>query len=276
MTATAAWMGVVQDGSHVVSRVFDLGTTLLPRMGDLTPYDTSASASTTTYSAVSTGSTTSGWVNPNLTSYGTYGNYGKGQGFQGRSNPIRRKTQLTVVADYQKTGSTQFTALGLGSSTNFALQEGSGTPGNAQFVFADSVTTRTATATLSGSGRHIIGGVYAGAGSITCYAEGVAGTPVSGVADNYAVLGQLGGIGSLNYMLSTGSTGSKMSMPVNTTVGGTYIWENAEAKGTMHGLFMFDVAFTQAEMASFSQFLVNDAVALTGMSVAPLHLGLYA
>jgi hypothetical protein len=256
---TAAWMGVVQDGSHNISRIFDLGTTLLPRMGDLTP----TTATGTTYSATAINSVTPGWINANNNSFGMYGNFGKGTGSQGRLNNIRKWDACTFFASYQKSNANQTTFVSTGEfNSGLTLRVAAGSPGTPQFLMADKVTSHTATGpALSGATPHIIAGTYDGNGTAKCYTEGVAGTPVTGIADNSVLLGQTG-VAVLNFFLGTGTTSLKFganSSPPGP--GGTYVFENNEAQYNGHANFGFDVLFTDPEIASFTQLLRDDTTA---------------
>lgn len=233
--------GVIKDGSNIISKVFDLGCTRLPRGGDYTP-----TTSATTYNATGLNSTAPAWVNANTNSFGRYGS--------GRINNIRRKTQITVVGVYSKSNTNKATLLAMDENGGMGLAHTSGTPGDASFWLADAGGTVTATATMgAATGAHIIAGTFDGT-HVKAYADGVAGSGQTGFS---AALGPaynalLGTRGSPNEVpfLGSGSTSSKYL--VNTS---SYSFSSNEAQFSASAFIVFDVALTAPQMASLMTLL---------------------
>src|SRR6185436_4849350 len=97
---------VAKSGS-VISKIFDMGTTRLPRGGDYTPLTTD-----TVYNATGISSKPA-WVNNTNVAYGYYGG--------GLLNNIRRKTQITLFSAYQKPGTAVANPFAIGQFTNRML-----------------------------------------------------------------------------------------------------------------------------------------------------------
>jgi len=230
----------VQENGNVIEKVYDLGTTILPRGGDYTPY-----ASSTTYSATGLNNTAPAWVNGSATSFGYYGS--------GRLNNIRRETQATVVAAYQKGSSAQATLLGMDEFGGMAPQETAGSPGYASFFLTGTSTTVTATSSLSGTGAHIVAGTFDGT-TLTSYADGTAGTGQTGLpantdlSANTELKGLIGTETNVPF-LGSGSQNSKY------TIGTGYVFENAEAQFSGSDLIVFDKALTSLQMTSLTSLL---------------------
>jgi hypothetical protein len=185
-------------------------------------------------------------VNGTQASYGHFGG--------GRVNNIRRKTEITFVAAYQKSGLFTETLLGLGEFTNVYLQNSSGNPGSATFVAnRNGVFSASATAgTVANGSAHIIGGTYTAA-QVIAYNEGVAGTPVA-TGDADLLKGGLGG-GSNIPFLSSGSARSKSTATTSTVGGGPYSFTDPQAQFTASDLIVFDIALSASQMASLNVLL---------------------
>lgn len=235
-----AWVnpafGTTKDGSNIISRMEIVGK---PRMECYTP-----TTSSTTYSATGLNGTTPAFVNGATNAFGHFGG--------GHLNNIRRKTGLTLVAAYQKSGTNKTTLLGLGEFDGFALQNTSGNPGTANlFVNGSGWTADAVGASLTNGAAHIIGGTITASQAIA-YVEGVAGTPVA-CTDLTPISGQLGFTLNVNF-LGAGSTSSKVSI-TETAVTGTYTFSNNEASFTASDLIVFGTALTAGQMASLNVLL---------------------
>lgn len=168
--ATSVYFCVAKDGSNVISKIFDMGTTRLPRSRDYTP-----NTSNTTYNATAINSNPA-WVNTS-SAYGYYG------GGKSGLNNIRRQTQITLFAAYQKPGTGQVTPFITGQfGGRIELTHTSGAPGAANFYLYDATTNKTAAVNFSGNANdfHTMAGVFDGTNAIA-YADGVAGSPQSGL-----------------------------------------------------------------------------------------------
>jgi hypothetical protein len=160
---------VAKSGS-VITKIFDMGTTRLPRGGDYTPL-----TSGTTYSATGISSKPA-WLNAANTDGGYYGG-----GPQGLNN-IRRKTQITVFAAYQKPGTAQASAFVINQfGARMMLTHTAGTPGAVNFLLADATQQKTATATLSSATAfNSMAGTFDGTTAIA-YGNAVAGSGQTGL-----------------------------------------------------------------------------------------------
>lgn len=232
--------GCIKDGSDILSKVFCLGSTLKPRGGDYTPTTTS-----TTYSATGLNSTVPAWVNGANTAFGYFGG--------GRLNNIRRKTALTLVAVYQKSGTALATLFGNGEFANgFSLQNTSGSPGAVSVFAGASGWSATATgASLTNGVAHIIGGTITGS-QATPYLEGVAGTPAA-CTDTLPLRGQAGS--GQCYFLGSGCYGSKSTSATTSAESGPYVFSNNQALFTASDLIVFDAALSASQMASLNVLL---------------------
>jgi hypothetical protein len=173
--------GVKRNG-NVIQKVYDLGTTRLPRGGDYTPL-----TSNTTYTATGINGSAPAWVNGNSSAAGYYGN--------GRVNTIQRQRQITVAAVYQRTDSTIDSALfgskGYGTSggvesedSQLSLMHKAGTPGTINFNLSDGIAVmHTASVPASTAAVQIAAGTYDGA-QMLAYSNGVAGSPNSALNPN--------------------------------------------------------------------------------------------
>lgn len=254
--------GVIKDGSNHISKIMGLGTTWLPRLGDLTP----VSPTNTTYNATGLDSLPC-WVNAANTATSYYGSARSGSI---RTNNIRRKHAqgLTVVGVYTKSGTAVASLLGYGQFGGFYLQNTSGSPGSCKFSvrpvggsgteFSDTHPT-----TLANSAIHIIGGTF-DRQIVTSYVEGVAGSSSIG-SGNYAATNTgdlsyrplLGGASyneSVYTSLYSGSSTSHNTLSSSSTVP-TMDGITNEALFSMSDLIIFDTALTPTQMASLNTLL---------------------
>lgn len=250
--------GVIKNGSNEISRFMGLGTTWLPRLGDLTP----SSPTNTTYSATAINSLP-GWVNAANTAYSYYG---AARSSSWRTNPVRRKHAqgLTVVGVYTKSGTAVASLLGYGQTGGFYLQNTSGNPGSCKFAVgppnAGTTFSDTHGTTLANSAVHVIGGTFDGS-TVTAYVEGVAGSGSGGyTATNTGSLSYRPLLGAATYneapyaSLYSGSSTATNTLASSSTVptrGGNL----NEALFSMSDLIIFDTALTPTQMASLNALL---------------------
>lgn len=202
--ATMVEFGVVKDGSDIISKIFDLGTTRLPRGGDYTTM-----TSSTTYSATGINSNPA-WVNGANTAKGYYG------GDRSYLNNIRRKTQITIFAAYQKPGTSQAMLLVSGQfSTRMYLSHDSGSPGTISAALNDATQQKIATKAVSGSATdfHTAALVFDGT-DLFAYSDAVAGTAQSGLVipstslnPSDALTGQIGEANLTHVLVSGDAAG---------------------------------------------------------------------
>jgi hypothetical protein len=235
-----AWVnpafGTTKDGSNVISRMEIIGKS---RMKCYTP-----ATSSTTYSATGLNSTAPAFVNSSVIASGYFGG--------GHLNNIRRKTGLTLVAAFQKSGTNKTALLAFGETNGFALQNTSGNPGTANvFVNGAGWTADAVGASLTNGAAHIIGGTITASEAIA-YVEGVAGTPVA-CTDLTSISGQLGLTLNVHF-LGSGSTSAKMSI-AEAAVAGTYTFQNNEASFTASDLIAIGTDLSAGQMASLNSLL---------------------
>lgn len=238
--------GYKLDGSGFISKIYDIGTTYMPRGGDYTPTTSNtfpSTSSNTSYSATSFRGTTPSWVNNAGTARGYFGN--------GRANNIQRWSEITLIAAYQKPGTASATLFGLGEFSGMYLQHGSGVSGDVTFAMGcDKVNNpfvfTTATVPFaSATAAHVAAGVFDNV-NMTAYLDGVAGTPVScSLATNDAVMSNntfLRGQFSLDVSsTSTGPVLASGSRDTRFTYGSkTYNFGNSEALFTGAALAVFN------------------------------------
>lgn len=241
--ATMVDFCVIKDGSNVISKIFDMGTTRLPRGGDYTPSTTS-----TTYSATGINSRPA-WVNGVDTAYGYYG------GDRAYLNQIRRQTQITFFAAYQKPGTAPATPFVLGQfGSRTQLSHTSGTPGSVSCLMYDGVNSRDATVAVSGlaTAFHTMGCTYDGA-EWKAWSDAVSGTAITDLviprptlspADN--LTGQIGGA-NLTYLLISGSDTGYYNRALN-TINPT----GNVARYSGGAQIIFDKALSGAQMTSLN------------------------
>lgn len=227
-----ARFGVKFDGSGFVSKVYCLGTTRLPRGGDYTPTTSNtypSTSSNTSYSANSFRGTTPSWINNATTARGYFGN--------GRGNNIQRKNEITVIAAYQRPGTTGFLGMmGYGEGVGFGLYQANGSSGNVTFGFSPDRSTTYTDATVpfaSGTAAHVAAGVFDGT-NITCYLDGVAGTSVNMSAANNPTMA--------NDTILRGKYLSAAATPV--LVSGT---SQGRFNGMVSGTITYNMTFSQAQ-----------------------------
>lgn len=227
---------VTQNGSNQISKIFDMGTTRLPRGGDYTP----TTPASTTYSATGINSKPA-WVNGINTAQGYYGG--------GLLNNIRRKTQITLFAAYQKPNTFKFTPLAWGENGGMQLSHTAGSPGTISCTLYDATHPVTATASITGLATDVHTGACTFDGTnLTAYSDGVAGTPQAGLiipspnlSPPDALTGQIG-VSSTVTFLGSGSASSKY-------VGG-YVFSNNEAQSSVRANMIYDIALPGSEVAS--------------------------
>ncbi len=231
----------VKKSSTVISKVYDLGTTRLPRGGDFIP-----STANTTYSATGVNGFPA-WVNGTTSSFGYFGN--------GRFNNIRRKYQITVVANYQKSGTAQATVLALGEFGGIGLYNASGSTGAASFLLTGTSTSITSVAgALANASPHIIGGTFDGT-NVTAYADGLAGVSQAGLPANADLVlqtklrGQWGSSTQI-FFLGSGSLDSKYGVSTE-----SYVFDSSQAQFSAADLIVFDKALTSTQMAQLTTLL---------------------
>jgi hypothetical protein len=231
------------DGTLVV---YCLGTTRVPSRGD---YRSSTSA--TTRSATGLNSTAPAWVNANNNSFGYFGDW--------RINNIRRKTQFTVFAAYQKADSNTATLLGSGEQlgTQSCMQFSHTSGGNVTFMMTGSggfAAAVTASVAISGhTSPHVIAGTYDGS-TLTAYADGVAGTgqSLAGTTDvsaKHFLKGQPFSDATA-FFLGSGAATYKISA-------GSRAFGGNQAKFSCSGLPIFEKSFSGAEVTTFTNFYKN-------------------
>ena len=212
MLATMVDFGTTKDGSNVISKIFDYGTTRLPRGGDYTPMTTS-----TTYSATGINSKPA-WLNANSSAKGYYG------GGPGYLNNIRRKTQITILVAYQKSHTNQIMPLVSGQfGSRIYLSHDSGSPGTISAALFDATQQKIATAPVIGLATdfHTAALVFDGT-NLIAYSDGIAGTPQSGLIIPSPNLNPPDGltgqvtVDNLTHVLVSGDQGGLYSRDTNT------------------------------------------------------------
>lgn len=247
--ATMAEFGVVKDGSNVISKIFDFGTTRLPRGGDYTTLTTG-----TTYNATGISSNPA-WVNGSNTAKGYYG------GDRSYLNNIRRKTQITIFAAYQKPGTSQAMFISSGQfSGRMYLSHDSGSPGTISAALSDGTQQKIATQTVSGSATsfHTAALVFDGT-NLIAYSDattGSAGSTQTGLVipspnlnppDN--LTGEIGN-GNLTAVLVSGDAAGLYSR-----VGGTYNGQGNLAQYSGAATIIFDKGLSGAQMTSLDSLI---------------------
>jgi hypothetical protein len=242
--------GVTKDESNVISKVFDLGTTKLPRGGDLTFCNgaTCTGTTTSTYDATGLNSTTPAWVN--LT--GDHAYYGNG-----RLNNIRRKYEISMFASYSKAHTNDTTLIASGEFDGVSLRHTTGSPGQIEFKLYDNTTNKTAViAPSSATGFHVIGGTFGATGNLIAYADGTGGAPQTGlnVNANLALAtplrGQYVNVPTTDVpFLGTGALDSKY------TYGTGYQFGQNQGIYTASDLIVFEKELTPTQVTSLTTLL---------------------
>lgn len=242
MFATMVDFGVVKDGSNVISKIFDMGTTRLPRGGDYTTMTTD-----TTYSATGINSNPA-WVNANNAAKGYYG------GDRAYLNNIRRKTKITIFAAYQKSHAFQIMPAVIGQFTGrMYLSHDAGSPGTISFALNDATQQKIATRAVAGAATdfHTAAGVFDGTDAIA-YSDAVAGTAQSGLVipspdlnPSDALTGQIG-TADLVYALVSGDAAGLYS-----SSGAAFSSQGNLAQYNGGAFMVFDVDLSGAQISSF-------------------------
>jgi hypothetical protein len=234
-----AAFGVKLSAGKVV-KVYCLGTTILPRGGDLT-----MATANVTYSATGLNSTAPAWTNPAATDRAYFGGE--------RVNNIRQKTQATMFAAYKKpdTNKASFICSAVGASDGIGIEHVAGTPGNANFFCTDATHKVSATATLaSATGVNVVIGFFDGT-NVVCYGNGTAGTPQSGLDPNLLIENDTALRGPLN---SNQTPYPKLTSGCSTTqCSATNVptYQRSEAKFTASCVGFFAKGMTAAQAISF-------------------------
>lgn len=237
--ATMPEFCVAKSGSNI-SKIFDMGTTRLPRGGD---YTTTTPASTT-YNATGINSKPA-WVNGTNTAQGYYGS--------GRVNNIRRKTQITLFAAYQKPGTAVFTPLSWGETSGMKMIHTAGSPGTISCQLYDATQSKTATATVSGLATdvHTAACTFDGT-TLLAYSDGVVGgvtgtglvIPSPNLNPPDALTGAIGNANDVPF-LGAGSSNSKYRIST-----GAYIFSGNEALSSVRANMVYDVALPGSQITS--------------------------
>ena len=233
--ATAADFCVAKSGS-VISKIFDMGTTRLPRGGDYT-----TTTGNTTYNATGINSKPA-WVNGANTAQGYYGS--------GRLNNIRRKTQITLFAANQKPGTAQITPLAWGEVGGMKMTHTTGSPGTISCQLYDATQSKTATVAVAGLATdvHTAACTFDGT-SLVAWSDAVSGAPQTGLVIPSPNLNPPDALtGSVNSQsilpfLGSGSASLKYQS-------GGYVFSNNEALYSGRAQMVLDVALPQGEMTS--------------------------
>jgi len=238
--ATMPEFCVAKSGS-VITKIFDMGTTRLPRGGDYTP-----TTSNTTYNATGINSKPA-WVNGTTTAYGYYGG--------GRLNNIRRKTQITLFAAYQKPGTGALTPFVLGQFSNrMMLSHSSGSPGAINCLLSDATHLATVTATpASATAVNTASCTFDGT-NWTAYANAAVGTsdatlviPSPTLSPPDILTGQIDNAASASSNTRALFSGSDQGIYNNAT---GYSPSAGQAQSSVRAQMIFDVALTGAEQTS--------------------------
>lgn len=248
--------GIKLDGSGFIAKIYDLGTTYLPRGGDYTPTTSNtypSTSSNTSYSTNSFRGTTPSWINNAGTARGYFGN--------GRANNIQRWSEITMLAAYQKPNTSAATFFGLGEFTGMYFQHGSGSTGNITFAMVCDKTSPStftnATVAFSSATAASVAAAVADGTNMIAYLNGTPGTPVSmgASANNGAMLKDtvLRGQYSLDVqsegqgpVLASGSHDTRFSYTAR-----TYNFGNSEAQFTGAGLAVFNKGLSQSLVQSW-------------------------
>ncbi len=184
---------------------------------------------------------TPGVVNSAINAFGYFGS--------GRTNPIRRKNQITFAAAYSKPDTaTDSTLLGIDEFGGISIQHSSGSPGSAKFNYY-SGSTKTESGTLTGSGPHVVIGTFNGT-TMKVYADGTASTGQS--ANSTYLWGAYGGTyGETRAVLVTGSQNSKY------IDGSGNIFEDSQGKASVADLIVFDKGLSATEAAALDTLLAT-------------------
>lgn len=259
--------------------MFDLGTSRWPISGDWTFCVVASlacnSASNATYNPTGIGQA------PGIVG-GSSGSMAYSGGTSGnRGNDLRQMTDVTACAVYSKPGTAEAIPLNFGgpfSAVQLTLEHTSGTPGSASFTLGDDVysgggSAVTVTESFSNSvinpnptGPHVMCGTFSttGAssatspGTLTVYADGIAGTPNTTLHSNIdmSLFTTLSGDQAGNDQTPILASGpSSSAAPVQSAGAGplTPLTLNVAGSGffgnfTTGALIVFDAALSQSEI----------------------------
>lgn len=238
-------------GTSIV-RVYDYGTTRLPRGGDY-----STDTPNTTYDPVGINNATPSWTGMTTSSHGFYG--------RGLYDNIQRKIRASFVTVYQKPNTKTLTPLSIGEFKGMYIQHGSGEPGTISFMLSKAdndcpqdcyFSTITAD---SAKGPQIVVGTYDGT-NVQVFANGVAGAKVAAPKlsnDDLSTGTTLRGDRSPYYssqarFLASGSQDSKVTFnPAQHTA--TYEFDNNQGQAAFGALGFFEQALTASQIAAFTK-----------------------
>lgn len=255
--------GYKLDGSGFIAKIYDLGTTQLPKGGDYTPTTSNtypSTSSNTSYSATSFRGTTPSWVNNASSARGYFGS--------GRANNIILWNEITLLAAYQKPGTAVATLFGHGENTGLYLRQASGASGDITFAMvcdkaSPSVFTTATVPFVSATAAAVVAGKFDGV-DMTAYLNGVAGTSVtvgSTCNNNSALLKDTVLRGQYSLDVSAAGTGPiLMSGSQNTRfsyTARTYNPSNNEALFTGAGLAGFNKSLPDAQIQSWGTTFYN-------------------
>jgi hypothetical protein len=241
--------GVDKTGSNM-NKAFCLGTTRLPRLGDLTFENPAGS----TYSATGMGSNgVPAWVNASGTDRAYFGSARAGTM---RYNNIRKRhTQgLTLIGVFKRPSAATTSLLGYFQFGGFYLQNTAG--GACKGFIGGTSNAWTAPDThptaLAENATHILGFTWDQATKTAIsYVEGVASSgTVQSSATNDPLLGGIN-TNTDNPFICHGSQECTVSR-TNFSVATTRSYSQAQAIGTFSGLWIFDTALTPTQMAAFN------------------------
>lgn len=250
-----------------ITKIYDLGTTRLPRGGD---YTTTA-AGNTTYGATALNNRAPGWVNNTAASWGYFGG--------GKANNIRRKIEVTVMAMYQKPSTGVASLLGNNEFRGMSLQHLAGSPGSISFNLTDDagfglpLISITATSSISAATTtHIIAGAFDGT-HVSVYADGVMGAQKTGLPANTTLAsstilkGKLGNIAV--PFLGSGSKNTKFQK--NSSGIWQYLFNDQQAQFTGGDLIVFEKGLDASTISALTNLLRARAGLLVGPAdtVAP-------
>lgn len=244
-------MGVIKDGGNVVSAVYCLGSTLKTFGGDWRAQDDVVQTGLSSYDATTFGG------NP-----GIVGASGSAHGYfnKDRYAPFRRKVKTSWGAAYKKPGSGKVNFFAIEEFGGIVLYHESGTPGTIDFRATESGYDVHASAVASSAtGPHVAIGVIEGEG-LTVYADGVVGTPATGIPNTILLNGQYAdtmflGTGSANLKITQSNA---ISRSLNNKT-----WSDAHGNYTWSTLFVFDTDLSASQAKILSDFLTADMAGAT-------------
>lgn len=229
---------VSQSGN--VTKIFDMGTTRLPRGGDYTPL-----TSNTTYNATGIGGKPA-WVNSTGSAYGYYG------GTAAYLNNIRRQTQITLFAAYQKPGTAALNPFAIGQFGNrMMLSHTSGSPGAINCLLSDATQQQTATATVVSATAFNTSACTFDGTTWLAYSNATAGSGLTGLVIPSPNLnppdmltGQIGVATNINVLISGSDQGQFNSSAA------TYSPSGSAALGSFRAQMIFDKALSGTQVTS--------------------------